>query len=45
MDSLTAQINRDDSANKVWKYLGTEYASESLAEAALCAKLGISYSA
>lgn len=42
---LTAQINRDDSANKVWKYLGKEYASEALAEAALCAKLGISYSA
>lgn len=43
--SITAQINRDDSANKVWKYIGTDYASESLAEAALCAKLGITYSA
>lgn len=43
--SLTAQINRDDSANNVWKYIGTDYASESLAEAALCEKLGITYSA
>lgn len=43
--SLTAQINRDDSANKRWKSLGKEYATEALAEAALCAKLGITYSA
>lgn len=43
--SLTAQLNRDDSANKVWKYLGKEYATEALAEAALCTKLGITYSA
>lgn len=43
--SLTAQINRDDSTNKVWKYLGKEYATEALAEAALCTKLGITYSA
>lgn len=50
--SLSAKIYRDDSANHVWKYLGTlvevgtTYTTEALAEAAaetaLKAKLGIS---
>ena len=43
--TLTAQINRDDTANKNWKLVGSDYSTEALAEAALCAKLGITYSA
>lgn len=38
---LTANIYRDDSANHVWRYMGSEYATESEAEAAIKTKLGI----
>lgn len=37
---LTANLFRDDSADKDWKHEGAEYATEALAEAALKTKLG-----
>lgn len=42
---LTASIMRDDSSNHVWKFEGSEYATEALALAALQTKLNISASA
>jgi len=39
--SLTAVIHRDDTADQNWKLVGTEFATEALAEAALKKKLGI----
>lgn len=39
--ALTAVINRDDTVAQNWKFVGTEYASEALAEDALKTKLGI----
>lgn len=39
--SLEATILRGDDANRTWKFLGSEYATEAAAEAALAAKLGI----
>lgn len=38
---LVATVLRDDTADRAWKYVGTDYASEALAEAALQTKLGI----
>lgn len=38
-EELTATIMRDDSANQNWKFVGKEYATEALAEAALIAKM------
>lgn len=40
-EELEFNVVRDDSANHNWKYLGTDYSSESAAEAALQTKLGI----
>ena len=40
--SLTGRILRAEDAKHTWKYLGTEYSTEALAEAALKTKLGIS---
>ena len=37
---LTATIMRDDSSNRYWKYVGTDYTTEAAAEAALQTKLG-----
>ncbi len=37
---LVATIMRDDSADRVWKYVGTDYTTEAAAEAALQTKLG-----
>ena len=37
---LVATCLRDDSANRVWKYVGTDYTTEAAAEAALQTKLG-----
>lgn len=39
---LTSNIMRADNADHDWKYVGTDYESEALAEAALKTKLGIS---
>lgn len=39
--SLTARIFRADNANHDWKWLGSDYATEAEAEAALKTKLGI----
>ena len=39
--SLEATILRGDDANRTWKFLGSEYATEAAAEAALQTKLGI----
>lgn len=39
--SLTAQIKRADDADRSWKFLGDDYETEALAEAALRTKLGI----
>ena len=39
--SLEATILRGDDANRTWKYLGGEFATEALAEAALKTKLNI----
>ena len=39
---LTANIMRGDDANHNWKYVGTEYSTETAAETALRTKLGIS---
>lgn len=36
---LVATVMRDDSTNRVWKYVGTDYTTEAAAEAALQAKL------
>lgn len=38
---LEATVLRDDSADRVWKYVGTDYNTESAAEDALKAKLNI----
>lgn len=38
---LTAAVMRADDTNHTWKYVGTSYSSESAAEDALKAKLGI----
>lgn len=38
---LTATVMRDDTAKHAWRYLGNEYATEALAEAALDTALGI----
>ena len=37
---LVATVMRDDSSDRVWKYVGTDYTSESAAETALQTKLG-----
>ncbi|MCQ2113347.1 MAG: hypothetical protein MJY95_08420 [Bacteroidaceae bacterium] len=37
---LTAAVLRDDTEDHNWKYLGSEYATEALAETALVTKLG-----
>ena len=39
--ALTAQIKRSDDADHNWKHLGTEVATEALAEAAIKTKFGI----
>ena len=40
--SITGKIMRAEDAKHTWKYLGVEYSTEALAEAALKTKLGIS---
>ena len=37
---LSATVMRDDSSDRVWKYVGTDYTTEAAAEAALQTKLG-----
>lgn len=39
--ALTASIKRADDADRSWKFLGNDYETEALAEAALRTKLGI----
>ena len=40
--TITGTLMRGDDPKRTWKYVGKEYATEALAEAALKAKLGIS---